>query len=59
MLKTITLLATLSLTTIALAHPGGVDKNGGHVDKKTGKYHRHPKPKAKTKRAMESPKKKK
>ncbi len=27
--------------TPALAHPGGLDKNGGHTDKKTGEYHYH------------------
>jgi hypothetical protein len=25
----------------ATAHPGGLDKNGGHRDKKTGTYHVH------------------
>lgn len=34
----------LSLFTVtALAHPGGLDKNGGHTDKKTGEYHYHKK----------------
>lgn len=26
---------------IALAHPGGVDKYGGHTSSETGKYHCH------------------
>lgn len=39
------LLATLTFTTTAThAHPGAVDKRGGHVDKKTGQYHTHKKP---------------
>jgi hypothetical protein len=25
----------------ALAHPGGLDHDGGHIDKKTGQYHLH------------------
>ena len=29
------------------AHPGGLDKNGGHVDSKTGKYHVHQAPEPK------------
>ncbi len=31
---------TLSATT-GLSHPGGLDKNGGHYDRKTGHYHTH------------------
>lgn len=34
-------LAVLASGTLAVAHPGGLDKNGGHYDKKTGKYHYH------------------
>ncbi|MFN7132004.1 MAG: YHYH domain-containing protein [Myxococcales bacterium] len=39
------LLGVLLLVSPALvvAHPGGMDKDGGHVDKKTGKYHVHKK----------------
>ncbi|MES2623990.1 MAG: HNH endonuclease [Pseudomonadota bacterium] len=33
----VVIFSTSSLT----AHPGGLDKNGGHVDKSTGKYHCH------------------
>lgn len=29
------------------AHPGGLDANGGHYDRKTGEYHYHRKPAAK------------
>jgi hypothetical protein len=25
----------------ALAHPGGLDQNGGHFNRKTGEYHKH------------------
>ncbi len=47
--KAVTLLlaATTSLvlaTSIAIAHSGGLDANGGHVDKKTGAYHTHRSP---------------
>jgi hypothetical protein len=28
-------------STTGFAHPGGLDKNGGHTDKKTGEYHYH------------------
>jgi len=31
------LFATLGV----IAHPGGVDANGGHIDRKTGVYHYH------------------
>ena len=32
--------------TIALAHSGGLDANGGHRDRKTGQYHYHRGPNA-------------
>ena len=54
------LILTLSLlcTTIpTLAHPGGVDKKGGHVDSKTGKYHLHTKPETKPDPKKPEPKK--
>jgi outer membrane biosynthesis protein TonB len=35
------LLALLAMPGLALAHPGGLDKNGCHNDKKTGDYHCH------------------
>lgn len=41
MLKSLLLIAVITSATVTHAHPGGVDKNGGHVDKKTGKYHTH------------------
>ena len=31
----------LSLTTVAYAHPGGTDSEGGHHDRSTGEYHFH------------------
>jgi hypothetical protein len=33
-------------TMIALAHPGGLDANGGHYNRKTGEYHYHRQPAA-------------
>lgn len=27
--------------TLVFSHPGGLDKNGGHTNKKTGEYHYH------------------
>lgn len=35
-----------ALSSVALAHPGKLDKNGGHVDKETGEYHYHKGPNA-------------
>lgn len=35
------LLTLLALPGLALAHPGGLDKNGCHNDKKKGDYHCH------------------
>jgi len=32
------------LASAAIAHPGGLDANGGHTDSKTGEYHYHKKP---------------
>jgi hypothetical protein len=41
-LKLIALLATGSLCpAILLAHPGGLDANGCHTNRKTGDYHCH------------------
>ena len=37
---------TLSLASMALAHPGKLDANGGHFDKETGEYHYHKGPNA-------------
>jgi Bacterial SH3 domain. len=34
-------LITTSLFSVAFAHPGRLDKNGGHTNKKTGEYHYH------------------
>lgn len=31
----------IALSVSAIAHPGGLDKNGGHINGKTGKYHIH------------------
>ena len=39
--------AVISLITFSDAHPGGLDANGGHYDRKTGEYHYHRKPAAK------------
>ena len=37
-------LSLFALVPLALiAHPGGLDKKGGHIDKKTGQYHIHKK----------------
>lgn len=38
------LLFYLSISTTALAHPGGLDSSGGHNDKKNGGYHYHSTP---------------
>ena len=34
-------LILISLTSLAGAHPGGLDANGGHYNRKTGEYHYH------------------
>ena len=44
MQKLILLLALLPA--LLLAHPGGLDSNGGHTDSKTGQYHTHRQPAA-------------
>lgn len=36
----------LVLSSMAVAHPGKLDKNGGHYDKETGEYHYHKGPNA-------------
>ena len=41
-------LILISLTSLAGAHPGGLDANGGHYNRKTGEYHYHRKPATKT-----------
>ena len=41
-------LILISLTPFVGAHPGGLDANGGHYNRKTGEYHYHRKPAAKT-----------
>ncbi len=46
MRKFLALLLVLVLATTALAHPGKLDKNGGHYDKETGEYHYHKGPNA-------------
>ena len=35
------LIFALSITATALAHPGGTDSQGGHIDHSTGEYHFH------------------
>ena len=35
------IITAVSLATLANAHSGRTDKNGGHYDRKTGTYHRH------------------
>lgn len=37
-------LLTLASATLCLAHPGALDANGGHRDKKSGAYHQHRQP---------------
>ena len=39
-------LLVMALTTMAFAHPGKLDANGGHTDKETGEYHYHKGPNA-------------
>ena len=43
MKKTIALVATIALcwSNQVVAHPGGLDANGGHTNRKTGEYHKH------------------
>ena len=38
---TLILIAVFVTSSISFAHRGRTDKNGGHTDKKTGKYHKH------------------
>lgn len=35
------LIAELALNSAAMAHPGGLDRNGCHHNRKTGEYHCH------------------
>ena len=39
----------VSLLAASDAHPGGLDANGGHYNRKTGEYHYHRKPAAEKK----------
>ena len=32
---------SLVLASASIGHPGGLDSNGGHVNRKTGEYHNH------------------
>jgi hypothetical protein len=32
---------SLVLASVVIGHPGGLDSNGGHVNRKTGEYHKH------------------
>lgn len=40
-MKTTVVLVSLFVSVGAIAHPGGLDPNGGHIDRKTGVYHYH------------------
>lgn len=40
-MKTTVVLVSLFAAVGAIAHPGGLDTNGGHIDRKTGVYHYH------------------
>ena len=42
----IALILVLAMSLTASAHPGKLDKNGGHIDKETGEYHYHKGPNA-------------
>ena len=37
----LTVFILLVVTTLAFSHGGGLDANGGHMDRKTGTYHYH------------------
>lgn len=37
----LTLITFILISTIVLAHPGSLDSNGGHYNRKTGEYHYH------------------
>lgn len=43
---TFSFVLVLVLSSIAFAHPGKLDANGGHVNKETGEYHYHKGPNA-------------
>ncbi len=45
-MKNIVLSLFVLIPLALIAHPGGLDKKGGHVDKKTGQYHIHKKKEA-------------
>ncbi len=40
-MRTTVFLFAFFATLVVFAHPGGVDANGGHIDRKTGVYHYH------------------
>lgn len=40
-MKAIVIAALLTISSLALAHSGGTDKNGCHTDHRTGTYHCH------------------
>ena len=43
---TFAIVLVMVLSSMAFAHPGKLDANGGHVDKETGEYHYHKGPNA-------------
>lgn len=43
---TLAVISALVISATALAHPGKLDKNGGHYNKETGEYHYHKGPNA-------------
>jgi micrococcal nuclease len=54
--EAVALLVGLALTTPpVLAHPGGLDANGGHHNRKTGQYHCHQAPCSSEPQAQSSP----
>ncbi|MBQ7544315.1 MAG: thermonuclease family protein [Synergistaceae bacterium] len=46
MRKFLAVMLVLVFASLAFAHPGKLDKNGGHYDKETGEYHYHKGPNA-------------
>lgn len=46
MKKLLPVLLLLVFASVALGHPGGLDANGGHTNRKTGEYHYHRGPNA-------------
>jgi hypothetical protein len=39
--KLLVVISFLFMMNVSFAHPGGLDKQGGHKDAKTGEYHCH------------------